>query len=458
MSLTTIILAAGKSTRMLSLKSKILFKISAEPIIQHVYNAAKKIKSDDIICVLSNPPAELTKFIKENNIKSALQKKPSGTADAVKSALKKIPSKRNNNILILCGDVPFISSQSLNIMIKKLSQSDLCLGTFNQANPKGYGRVIRDGHKVIKIVEEKDASEKIKKVTEINTGIICIKEHVLRKYIGKINNNNKQKEFYLTDLIALLSDNNHKISTYSIKDELETMGINSKKDLVDLERKLLVKKATNLLNKGVLIRDVQRTDIKGDLKVQKDVDIDINCIFEDKVTIGSNSTIGHNCYLNRCKIGKNVHIKPNTIIFGATIGDNCIVGPYARIRPGAVLKNNSQVGNFVEVKNSTIGSGTKINHLSYIGDATLGSNINVGAGCITCNYDGEKKYKTVIESNSFIGSGTRLVAPVTVAKGSYIAAGSTVTKDTPGGGSLTIARSKQVSIPKWKSKTTKGKK
>ena len=458
MSLTTIILAAGKSTRMLSLKSKILFKISAEPIIQHVYNAARKIKSNDIICVLSNAPEELTKFIKENNIKSALQKKPSGTADAVKSALKKIPSKRNNNILILCGDVPFISSQSLNIMIKKLSQSDLCLGTFNQANPKGYGRVIRDGHKVIKIVEEKDASEKIKKVTEINTGIICIKEHVLRKYIGKINNNNKQKEFYLTDLIALLSDNNHKISTYSIKDELETMGINSKKDLVDLERKLLVKKATNLLNKGVLIRDVQRTDIKGDLKVQKDVDIDINCIFEDKVTIGSNSTIGHNCYLNRCKIGKNVHIKPNTIIFGATIGDNCIVGPYARIRPGAVLKNNSQVGNFVEVKNSTIGSGTKINHLSYIGDATLGSNINVGAGCITCNYDGEKKYKTVIESNSFIGSGTRLVAPVTVAKGSYIAAGSTVTKDTPGGGSLTIARSKQVSIPKWKSKTIKGKK
>ena len=458
MSLTTIILAAGKSTRMLSLKSKILFKISAEPIIQHVYNAARKIKSNDIICVLSNPPEELTKFIKENNIKSALQKKPSGTADAVKSALKKIPSKRNNNILILCGDVPFISSQSLNIMIKKLNQSDLCLGTFNQVNPKGYGRVIRDGNKVIKIVEEKDASEKIKKVTEINTGIICIKEHVLRKYIGKINNNNKQKEFYLTDLISLLSDNNHKISTYSIKDELETMGINSKKDLVDLERKLLVKKATNLLNKGVLIRDVQRTDIKGDLKVQKDVDIDINCIFEDKVTIGSNSTIGHNCYLNRCKIGKNVHIKPNTIIFGATIGDNCIVGPYARIRPGAVLKNNSQVGNFVEVKNSTIGSGTKINHLSYIGDATLGSNINVGAGCITCNYDGENKYKTIIESNSFIGSGTRLVAPVTVAKGSYIAAGSTVTKDTPGGGSLTIARSKQVSIPKWKNKTIKGKK
>ena len=236
------------------------------------------------------------------------------------------------------------------------------------------------------------------------------------------------------------------------------MGINSKKDLVDLERKLLIKKANDLLNKGVLIRDVMRTDIKGDLKVQKDVEIDINCIFEDKVSIGSNTTIGHNCYLNRCKIGKNVHIKPNTIIFGATIGDNCIVGPYARIRPGTILKNDAQVGNFVEVKNSIIGNRTKINHLSYIGDAELGADINVGAGCITCNYDGEKKHKTIIEANSFIGSGTRLVAPVKVGKGSYIAAGSTVTKDTPGGGSLTIARSKQVSIPKWKSKATKGKK
>jgi len=456
-SLTTIILAAGKSTRMLSLKSKILFKISGYPIIEHVYNASKKL-SNDIVCVLSNPPKELTAFIKEKNIKSAIQKKPSGTADAVKSALKKIPNKKNNKILILCGDVPFITTRTLSIMIKKLNTSDLCLGTFHQKDPTGYGRVIRNGNNILKIIEEKDASEKSRRITEINTGIICVKEDVLRKYINKIKNNNKQKEFYLTDLISLLSDNNHKVSSFSIKDELETMGINSKKDLVDLERKLLVKKATDLLKKGALIRDVQRTDIKGSLSLQKDVDIDINCIFEDKVSIGANTTIGHNCYLNRCKIGKNVHIKPNTIIFGATIGDNCIVGPYARIRPGTVLKNDAHVGNFVEVKNSVIGSRTKINHLSYIGDAKLGTDINVGAGCITCNYDGEKKHQTIIESNSFIGSGTRLVAPVKVAKGSYIAAGSTVTKDTPGGGSLTIARSKQVSIPKWKKKTIKGKK
>ena len=457
MSLTTIILAAGKSTRMLSLKSKLLFKISGEHIIEHVCRAAVSVNSKNIVCVLGNSPQQLKDFIKKNKIQSVDQKNPCGTADAVKTAISSMPVNKNNKILILCGDVPFISPATLKRMVSKLDNSDLCLGTYIQENPAGYGRIIRDNKKIVEIIEEKDASSKIKKVNEINTGIICINEGVLRKFIGKIKNNNKQKEYYLTDIIKLLSDNNYKISSYTIKNGLETMGINSKKDLVDLERKLLIKKANDLLNKGVLIRDVMRTDIKGDLKVQKDVEIDINCIFEDKVSIGSNTTIGHNCYLNRCKIGKNVHIKPNTIIFGATIGDNCIVGPYARIRPGTILKNDAQVGNFVEVKNSIIGNRTKINHLSYIGDAELGADINVGAGCITCNYDGEKKHKTIIEANSFIGSGTRLVAPVKVGKGSYIAAGSTVTKDTPGGGSLTIARSKQVSIPKWKSKATKGK-
>jgi bifunctional UDP-N-acetylglucosamine pyrophosphorylase/glucosamine-1-phosphate N-acetyltransferase len=281
---------------------------------------------------------------------------------------------------------------------------------------------------------------------------------MLRKYIQKIKNNNKQKEYYLTDLVSLLSESKKKITSYKISNELETMGINSKKDLVKLERKLLIEKATKLLDKGVLIRDVLRTDIKGNLKVQKDVEIDINCIFEDNVSIGENTTIGHNCYLNRCKIGKNVHIKPNTIIFGATVGDNCIVGPYARIRPGTILKNHSNIGNFVEVKNSTIGNRTRVNHLSYIGDSILGNDINIGAGTITCNFDGKNKYQTIIESDSFIGSGTRLVAPVKIAKGSYIAAGSTVTKDTPGGGSLTIARSKQVTIVKWKNNLKSGKK
>ena len=225
-----------------------------------------------------------------------------------------------------------------------------------------------------------------------------------------------------------------------------------------LEKKKMIEKAEALLKKGVLIRDVSRIDIRGTLKAQTDVEIDVNCVFEDNVSLGQNTTVGQNCYLNRCKIGNNVHIKPNTIIFGATIGNGCVVGPYARIRPGTVIKNDVQIGNFVEIKNSTINDGTKINHLSYIGDATLGKNINLGAGTITCNYDGEKKHKTVIESNSFIGSGTRLVAPIKIAKGSYIGAGSTLTKDTIGDGTLTIARARQVTIEKWKKRDKKGKK
>ena len=458
MSLSTIILAAGKSTRMLSLKSKLLFKISGDPIIDHVYRTAKSISSNEIICVLGDSPKELLDFVKKNKLKTVSQKNPCGTADAVKIAIKSKTVKNNNKILVLCGDVPFISSKSLKAIIKKTNDNDLCLGTTLLENPSGYGRIVRQNNNIVKIVEEKDANNKIKKINEVNTGILCIKEGVLRKYIQKIKNNNKQKEYYLTDLVSLLSESKKKITSYKISNELETMGINSKKDLVKLERKLLIDKATKLLGKGVLIRDVSRTDIKGSLKVQKDVEIDINCIFEDNVSIGENTTIGHNCYLNRCKIGKNVNIKPNTIIFGATVGDNCIVGPYARIRPGTILKNHSNIGNFVEVKNSTIGNRTRVNHLSYIGDSILGNDINIGAGTITCNFDGKNKYQTIIESNSFIGSGTRLVAPVKIAKGSYIAAGSTVTKDTPGGGSLTIARSKQVTIAKWKNNSKSGKK
>ena len=295
-------------------------------------------------------------------------------------------------------------------------------------------------------------------IREVNTGVISIKNSVFKKHITEIKNNNAKKEYYLTDIIKILIDKDYKVNTNKFIDDLEVTGVNSKVDLVNLEKKYLLRKAERLLENGTLVRDPSKTEIRGDLRVKSNVEIDINCVFEDSVSIGDNTKIGHNCYFNRCRIGSNVHVKPNTIIFGSTIGNRCIVGPYARIRPGSILKNEVHVGNFVEVKNSSIGERTKVNHLSYIGDAKLGSDINIGAGTITCNYDGDKKHKTSIESNSFIGSGTRLVAPVKIAKGSYIAAGSTVTKDTPGGGSLTIARSKQVSIPKWRDRHIKGKK
>lgn len=457
MSLTTIILAAGKSTRMNSLQSKLLFKISGKPIIEHVVNTAREIKSKEIICVLNKSSNELITFAKKSNAKIAYQNKPKGTGEAVQVALNSKKKEPKNTVIILCGDVPFVSKKTLVSIIKKTKGKDMCIATARLDDPYGYGRIIRKNNKIVGIIEEKDANSEIKKINEINTGIICVKEGVLRAYLKFIKNKNKQKEYYLTDLASLLGKDRLGIASHRINNVLEIMGINTKQDLVSLEKRKMIEKANLLLKRGVLIHDVNRIDIRGNLKTKEDVEIDINCIFEDDVSLGKNTVIGHNCYLNRCKIGDNVHIKPNTIIFGSTIGNNCIIGPYARIRPTTTIKKNVQIGNFVEVKNSTIDDGTKVNHLSYIGDAVLGKNINLGAGTITCNFDGEKKHKTIIESDSFIGSGTKLVAPIKIAKGAYIGAGSTLTKDTSGDGSLTIARSRQVTIKKWKKRVQKGK-
>ncbi|GIR64610.1 MAG: bifunctional protein GlmU [Ectothiorhodospiraceae bacterium] len=454
---TTIILGAGKSTRMKANKSKLLFDIAGKPIIEHIVDSVQKCKSKNIICVVNKESHELVKLLKSKKVDVAYQKNINGTAGAAESALSLLKTK-NSPVLILCGDAPFISSKSIRAITKKLNGYDACVGTVELDIPRGYGRIIRFKNKIVEIVEEKDTTVDQRNIREVNTGVIAIKSNLLTKYLSLIKNNNIKKEFYLTDIIKILISNNHKVTTFKFHDELEVKGVNSKVDLVNLEQQYILRKAEHLLETGTLIRDPSRTHIRGNLSVQKNVEIDINCVFEDTVTIGENTRIGHNCYFNRCKIGKNVHIKPNTIIFGSTINNNCIVGPYARIRPGTKLEDDVHVGNFVEIKKSIIGRRTKVNHLSYIGDAKLGSDINIGAGTITCNYDGEHKHKTVIESDSFIGSGTRLVAPVKVKKGSYIGAGSTVTKDTPGDGSLTIARAKQVSIHKWKNKQIKGSK
>ena len=379
---TSVILGAGKSTRMKANKSKLLFNIAGKPVINHILSSLKAAKSKHNICVINNSSAELKKILQAEKISFAYQKILDGTAGAVKAALK---SKKNSNskILILCGDVPFITSNSIKKLVAKLKNHDAVVGTVELESPKGYGRILRVNNKFSSIVEEKETTPDERQIREVNTGIIAIQENVLRKYISLIKNNNQKKEYYLTDIIKIL------------------------------------------------------------------IDHDKNCVFEDDVSIGENSSIGYNCLLNRCKIGKNVNIKPNTIIFGATIGDNSTVGPFARIRPGTVIKKSCNIGNFVEIKNSTIGDGTKINHLSYVGDATLGKEVNIGAGAITCNYDGVNKHKTIVRDNSFIGSGSMLVAPVIIGKGSFIAAGSTITKDTSGSGHLTIARSKQMTIRNW---------
>jgi bifunctional UDP-N-acetylglucosamine pyrophosphorylase/glucosamine-1-phosphate N-acetyltransferase len=454
---TSVILGAGKSTRMKANKSKLLFNIAGMPVINHIILSLKKAKAKKNICVINKNSSAIKKILDEQRIDYVYQNVLDGTAGAVKAVLKK-KTESNDKLLVLCGDIPFITSTSIKKIINKLDKNDAVVGTVELERPKGYGRIIRENNVFKSIIEDKETSLDQRQIKEVNTGIIAIHEKILRKYISLINNKNQKKEYYLTDIIKILIDHNHKVTTFKFTNELEVSGVNSKNDLVKLEQKYLRQKAEKLLEEGTLIRDPSRTDIRGNLRVSKNVEIDINCVFEDEVKIGENTTIGHNCFLNRCKIGKNVFIKPNTIIFGATIGDNCTVGPFARIRPGTKVKNSCNIGNFVEIKNSTIGNFTKINHLSYIGDATLGNNINIGAGAITCNYDGINKNKTIIKDDSFIGSGSMLVAPVIIAQGSFIAAGSTITKDTTGSGNLTIARSKQMTIRNWKTKTPKIKK
>ena len=454
---TSVILGAGKSTRMKANKSKLLFNIAGKPVINHIIESLKDAKSKNNICVINKNSLGLKKILDEEKVDYVYQTVLNGTAGAVKAALKK-KSAPSAKLLILCGDIPFIKSSSIKKIINKLKNFDAVVGTVELDSPSGYGRIIRQNNKFQSIVEEKETSQDQRQIREVNTGIIAINEKLLRAYISQITNNNVKKEYYLTDIIKLLVDNNKKVTTHKFSNNLEVTGVNSKTDLVRLEQQYLRKKAEDLLENGTLIRDPARTDIRGNLRVSKNVEIDINCVFEDDVSIGENSTIGHNCFLNRCKIGKNVFIKPNTIIFGASIGDGSTIGPFARIRPGTKIKSNCNIGNFVEIKNSIVGDGTKVNHLSYIGDANLGSNVNIGAGTITCNYDGVNKHKTIIKDNSFIGSGSMLVAPVIIGQGSFIAAGSTITKDTSGSGHLTIARSKQMTIKNWKTRTTKNSK
>ncbi len=355
----SVILGAGKSTRMKANKSKLLFNIAGKPVINHIISSLKDAKAKNNLCVINKDSSDLKKILDQEKVSYVYQSVLNGTAGAVKAALMKKPVS-NSKLLILCGDIPFITSSSIKKIINKLKKFDAVVGTVELENPRGYGRIIRYQNKFQSIVEEKETSQEQRQIREVNTGIIGINEKVLRKYITKIKNNNHKKEYYLTDIVKILIDNNMKVTTHKFSNNLEVTGVNSKIDLVNLEQQYLRNKAEDLLESGTLIRDPARTDIRGNLRVSKNVEIDINCVFEDEVTIGENSTIGHNCFLNRCKIGKNVFIKPNTIIFGASVGDGSTIGPFARIRPGTKIKSNCNIGNFVEIKNSIIGDGTKI--------------------------------------------------------------------------------------------------
>lgn len=443
--LNIVILAAGKGTRMHSDKPKVLHAIAGKAMLQHVVDVAANLKPSKTVVVYGHGGETVPKALVDSNALFVLQEPQLGTGHAVQQAL---PQLNDDSVsLVLYGDVPLIQQDTLE---KILAHKDsLTLLTQNLADPKGYGRIVRDqSGKVSCIIEEKDASSEQRQIQEINTGILAAPTGLLREWLGKLRNENAQGEYYLTDIVAMAVAQSVVIQTVQPTHAWEVMGINSKVQLAQLERIWQLELADRLMKQGVTLADPARLDIRGELICERDVEIDVGCIFEGKVQLGNGVKVGAYSVVRNTRIASSTHIAPYSHIDQAEIGDRCHIGPFARIRPGSKLQNDVHIGNFVEIKNSDIASSSKANHLSYIGDATVGSRVNIGAGTITCNYDGANKFRTVIEDDAFIGSDTQLVAPVTVGRGATIGAGSTITKDTPSG-ELTLSRAKQISVPGW---------
>ncbi|WP_027148650.1 bifunctional UDP-N-acetylglucosamine diphosphorylase/glucosamine-1-phosphate N-acetyltransferase GlmU [Methylobacter tundripaludum] len=448
MNIKTIILAAGKGTRMRSELPKILHKIANRPLLQHVYDTAKHLENNTIKIVVGHGADQVTEALKNLDADWIEQKQQLGTGHAVQQVSDQIAD--SDNVLILYGDVPLLKLATVRLLINNVNDQSLALLTVNLANPAGYGRIVRNaaGH-VTKIVEEKDAVLSEKQINEVNTGIMAVQGKQLKKWLSQLNNSNVQGEYYLTDVIEMAVADQINIVTSQPETEDEVLGVNNRIQLSHLERVYQQEQANSLMEQGVTLKDPMRFDQRGSIEsLGQDIEIDINVILEGKNSIGSNVKIGANTQIKNSIIGDHVEILANCVIEDAVIGQGSRIGPYARLRPESVLANDVHIGNFVEIKKSSVAAGSKINHLSYIGDTTVGSKVNIGAGTITCNYDGVNKFRTVIEDGAFIGSDTQLVAPVTIGKNATIGAGSTITKDSPEN-QLTLSRAKQMSLAGW---------
>lgn len=449
--LNIIILAAGKGTRMYSSMPKVLHTVGGKPILEHVLACANELEPAKIIIVYGFGGDQVKQAIKQENIIWVKQAEQKGTGHAVQQALPHLDN--NDHALIMLGDVPLVNKAECLSLIEQSSQH-LSIMSLIKDDPAGYGRIVREAQSkdgnVIAIVEHKDANTEQKTIKEVNTGIMAMPNHHLKQWLGRLNNDNAQGEYYLTDIVKYAVDDKVNVATVITNNEYSVTGINSKYDLETIERAFQARTADELLTTGVMLKDKSRIDIRGNLSCGKDVVIDVNCIFEGTVTLGDNVRIAANCVIKNATIASGTNIAAFTHIDDAIVGEDSKVGPFARLRPGAKLASNTHIGNFVEIKNAQVGIGSKVNHLSYIGDSEIGQSVNIGAGTITCNYDGQNKFKTIIEDNAFIGSDTQLVAPVTIGKGATIAAGSTITKDAPAD-QLTFCRAKvQKSIPGWK--------
>ncbi|MBF4988831.1 bifunctional UDP-N-acetylglucosamine diphosphorylase/glucosamine-1-phosphate N-acetyltransferase GlmU [Methylophilus sp. 14] len=446
--LNIVILAAGKGTRMRSDLPKVLHAVGGKPILHHVIAAARQLDPQTITVVYGFGGEQVQQQTPGEDLQWVLQAEQLGTGHAVQQALPTLPDQ--GKTLILLGDVPLVDVAACREMLAK-ADDHLVVQTFIKSDPTGYGRIVRNDHnEVVAIVEHKDASEAQRVIQEVNTGIMAMPNAQLKSWLGKITNQNAQQEYYLTDIIALSVNEGRAVLPHVVADAWSVTGINSKLDLQQIEREYQLRQATTLMTQGVTLLDAQRIDIRGTLTCGRDVLIDVNCVFAGDVILEDDVQIGPHCVIKDALISKGTRLAAFTHIDDAKVGPGSKIGPFARLRPGTQLAAQTHVGNFVEIKNATVGLGSKVNHLSYVGDASIGANVNIGAGTITCNYDGANKHKTIIEDDVFVGSDTQLVAPVTVGRGATIAAGSTITKDVPAD-SLTLCRAReQRSIQGWK--------
>lgn len=444
--LSVVILAAGKGTRMYSDLPKVLHKIAGKPMVQHVIDSVKDLSPQQIHLIYGHGGHLLQAQLQDQAINWVYQAEQLGTGHAMQQAAPFFQD--DENILMLYADTPLISAATLTRLINAKPQQGIALLTVTLTDPTGYGRILRENGDIVGIVEQKDANTEQLAIQEVNTGVMVADGASFKRWLARLDNNNAQGEYYMTDVIALAKQDGRQIVAVQADDMMEVEGANNRLQLANLERYYQRKQAENLLLSGVMLYDPERFDLRGELVCGKDVEIDSNVIIEGTVRLGSRVKIGAGCVLKNCEIADDVEIKPYSVIEQATIGKQAIIGPFSRLRPGAELKAQTHVGNFVEIKQATIGQGSKVNHLAYIGDAEVGQDCNIGAGVITCNYDGANKFKTLIGDNVFVGSDSQLVAPVAVASGATIGAGTTVTKDIQEN-ELVISRVPQRHIQGW---------
>jgi bifunctional UDP-N-acetylglucosamine pyrophosphorylase / glucosamine-1-phosphate N-acetyltransferase len=459
-----VIMAAGKGVRMKSRLPKVLHRLAGRALLQHVVGSVAPLQARRVVVITGNGADQVEAAVagwRQEGLPAPVfvrQEPQLGTGHAVQQAVPVLPD--DGMTLVLNGDVPLVEAATLQKLVDSCAGKRLVLLSVDMPDPAGYGRILRTGDAVWAIVEHKDATEEQRHVREVYTGFMAVPNVLLKRWLARLDNNNAQKEYYLTDIVKMAVDDGADVVAVKTADKVQVDGVNSPTQLADLERAFQLRQARALMERGVRIADPARFDLRGELATGEDVEIDVNCVFEGKVSLGDNVKIGANCVIANAQIAAGAVIHPFTHIdgekLGVRVGEGALIGPFARLRPGAELGAEVHIGNFVEVKNATLARGAKANHLAYLGDATVGERVNYGAGSITANYDGANKHRTVIEDDVHIGSNSVLVAPVTIARGGTVGASSTITKDTPAG-ALSVARGKQVSIANWERPKKKAK-